>query len=228
MPSSSPYQRHFQHHSFPTRRSSDLRLTPRLRAASSAVAYWATSSGPSGWPCSASNRLWAYITAFRSTWRPVSQRTASRACRTDNRRDRKSTRLNSSPVAISYAVFFSISAPLPAPLFPYPTLFRSSADTQVARRLVCRSVLGHVQRAVGMAVQRVEPLMGIYHRVPLDMAARFTTDRLACLPHRQPPRSEEHTSELQSRGHLVCRLLLHISATSSTTLSLPDALPIFG
>src|SRR5690625_6302187 len=25
---------------------------------------------------------------------------------------------------------------------------------------------------------------------------------------RTPPRSEEHTSELQSRGHLVCRLLL--------------------
>src|SRR5439155_7200851 len=25
---------------------------------------------------------------------------------------------------------------------------------------------------------------------------------------RRPPRSEEHTSELQSRGHLVCRLLL--------------------
>src|SRR5437870_7265250 len=28
------------------------------------------------------------------------------------------------------------------------------------------------------------------------------------LKQRQPPRSEEHTSELQSRGHLVCRLLL--------------------
>src|SRR5690625_6407253 len=26
--------------------------------------------------------------------------------------------------------------------------------------------------------------------------------------HRTSPRSEEHTSELQSRGHLVCRLLL--------------------
>src|SRR5439155_4100715 len=26
--------------------------------------------------------------------------------------------------------------------------------------------------------------------------------------HQPPPRSEEHTSELQSRGHLVCRLLL--------------------
>src|SRR5690625_2852146 len=28
------------------------------------------------------------------------------------------------------------------------------------------------------------------------------------LPLLKPPRSEEHTSELQSRGHLVCRLLL--------------------
>src|SRR3989442_12868906 len=27
-------------------------------------------------------------------------------------------------------------------------------------------------------------------------------------PRRPPPRSEEHTSELQSRPHLVCRLLL--------------------
>src|SRR5690625_4388639 len=30
-----------------------------------------------------------------------------------------------------------------------------------------------------------------------------------------PPRSEEHTSELQSRGHLVCRLLLRAPLTSS-------------
>src|SRR5437660_8216358 len=31
---------------------------------------------------------------------------------------------------------------------------------------------------------------------------------LACHKRPLPPRSEEHTSELQSRGHLVCRLLL--------------------
>src|SRR5437870_5804576 len=37
-------------------------------------------------------------------------------------------------------------------------------------------------------------------------------------------RSEEHTSELQSRGHLVCRLLP--SLTQTYTLSLHDALPI--
>src|SRR5437660_1172112 len=39
-------------------------------------------------------------------------------------------------------------------------------------------------------------------------------------------RSEEHTSELQSRGHLVCRLLLATPTTEIYTLSLHDALPI--
>src|SRR5438552_3111103 len=39
-------------------------------------------------------------------------------------------------------------------------------------------------------------------------------------------RSEEHTSELQSPDHLVCRLLLDTSITEIYTLSLHDALPI--
>src|SRR5690625_5431369 len=33
-------------------------------------------------------------------------------------------------------------------------------------------------------------------------------------PYRWSPRSEEHTSELQSRGHLVCRLLLQKKNTT--------------
>src|SRR5690625_6920335 len=33
---------------------------------------------------------------------------------------------------------------------------------------------------------------------------------------REHPRSEEHTSELQSRGHLVCRLLLEKKNTRHT------------
>src|SRR5690625_5573777 len=37
---------------------------------------------------------------------------------------------------------------------------------------------------------------------------RDTAIFLADLEKTEPPRSEEHTSELQSRGHLVCRLLL--------------------
>src|SRR5262245_2082173 len=39
-------------------------------------------------------------------------------------------------------------------------------------------------------------------------------------------RSEEHTSELQSLRHLVCRLLLATAPTAVFTLSLHDALPI--
>src|SRR5690625_65926 len=40
-------------------------------------------------------------------------------------------------------------------------------------------------------------------------------------------RSEEHTSELQSRGHLVCRLLLASSTSLCSSPALHDALPIF-
>src|SRR5687768_18053202 len=63
----------------------------------------------------------------------------------------------------------------------------------------------------------------VRHREPVAVTARISfpeptgeavahsTQRPRCSPtsaaHRQP-RSEEHTSELQSRLHLVCRLLL--------------------
>src|SRR5690606_24049962 len=42
-------------------------------------------------------------------------------------------------------------------------------------------------------------------------------------------RSEEHTSELQSRENLVCRLLLENATATSVTYTLPlhDALPIW-
>src|SRR5690625_7058220 len=36
----------------------------------------------------------------------------------------------------------------------------------------------------------------------------MAASRASAAPVRGPVRSEEHTSELQSRGHLVCRLLL--------------------
>src|SRR5690625_3014972 len=45
--------------------------------------------------------------------------------------DRKSTRLNSSHVAISYAVFCLTLSPPRSPLFPYTTLFRSLDQVQV-------------------------------------------------------------------------------------------------
>src|SRR5690625_7108697 len=41
-----------------------------------------------------------------------------------------------------------------------------------------------------------------------DFEAVLCTGRITAGAHHGADRSEEHTSELQSRGHLVCRLLL--------------------
>src|SRR5947209_17214863 len=63
---------------------------------------------------------------------------------------------------------------------------------------------------------------------PLDYrrSVLFTTRRLSCAaPHSccSPPasRSEEHTSELQSRQYLVCRLLLEKKKQKRTALFCP-------
>src|SRR5437870_6672026 len=47
-------------------------------------------------------------------------------------------------------------------------------------------------------------------RRPQELFGRVAHKVLTCCVHADEPpaRSEEHTSELQSRGHLVCRLLL--------------------
>src|SRR5699024_1160316 len=137
--------------------------------------------------------------------------------------DRKSTRLNSSHVSISYAVF--CRHPPPPPLFPYPTLFRSPWSS-LARSL--RPPTGQLRcRRWCRASKRPR---GLRYRLHLPAAAGCSFPRSrGCrgyLARSSTPwsRSEEHTSELQSRFDLVCRLLPPPSASS--TLSLPDALPI--
>src|SRR5690349_23392932 len=83
-------------HSFPTRRSSDLSAAASIRL------KMPTACLPSTAPCRTSHRLPYTRSKERSTsGRP----TRSRACLVKARRDRKSTRLNSSHVEISYAVF---------------------------------------------------------------------------------------------------------------------------
>src|SRR5699024_4246304 len=61
-----------------------------------------------------------------------------------------------------------------------------------------------------------------------DILGRRCRDVLAHVigANRQLSRSEEHTSELQSRFDLVCRLLLDPASPRRSTLSLHDALPI--
>src|SRR5690625_5743554 len=70
---------------------------------------------------------------------------------------------------------------------------------------------------VVQTIERIPPVLGSAERLPahsgLPMAGRPNSD--ACRramtggkKRPKPSRSEEHTSELQSRGQLVCRLLL--------------------
>src|SRR5436309_5550709 len=74
-------------------------------------------------------------------------------------------------------------------LFPYTTLFRSAMGKAVG--------VGTHDRDAGKLGQQRRRLFGDH-----EVAARG--DRRV----RSEPRSEEHTSELQSREKLVCRLLL--------------------
>src|SRR3989442_7842918 len=92
-----------------------------------------------------------------------------------------------------------IRRPPRSTLFPYTTLFRSS-------RVRPEEI---VQIAEGIEVQEwvpaAEPFYLAFRVQPYDVCHFSTT--CAELPPRVS-RSEEHTSELQSRPHLVCRLLL--------------------
>src|SRR3712207_8334327 len=97
--------------------------------------------------------------------------------------------------------FLMIRRPPRSTLFPYTTLFRSEVD---ASRLGPR-LGGHgsgLQRLGGGAASaHLQPALDIRHAVE---------DPTPCLDvwWATSLRSEEHTSELQSRQYLVCRLLL--------------------
>src|SRR5439155_10859205 len=93
-------------------------------------------------------------------------------------------------------------------LFPYTTLFRSlyiadTGDNAMARKSVVIYAMaepgppdrqGGAVRSAPAAALRLKYVGG-----PDDVEAIYVSPRDSAL------RSEEHTSELQSRGHLVCR-----------------------
>src|SRR5690606_41386438 len=92
--------------------------------------------------------------------------------------------------------------PPPSPLFPYTTLFRSArADVDVVADHR-RDFLLDAAEADGDAVP--DPAIVADARVAADNDAAEMIDHEVAADLR----SEEHTSELQSRENLVCRLLL--------------------
>src|SRR3712207_7811010 len=109
--------------------------------------------------------------------------------------------------AASFFFFLMIRRPPRSTLFPYTTLFRSpvrAAHTAPDRRRDRRAP-AEAPRARTTSTRRARP------PAPLPRRARAA-------------RSEEHTSELQSRQYLVCRLLLekkkttkHVKPTTATS-----------
>src|SRR2546429_5184599 len=85
-----------------------------------------------------------------------------------------------------------IRRPPRSTLFPYTTLFRSNASTSGSRAFFPTSRLREFSPTPPPASKRG------------NRRSASTPHSTACALWR----SEEHTSELQSRLHLVCRLLL--------------------
>src|SRR3712207_7248945 len=95
-----------------------------------------------------------------------------------------------------------IRRPPRSTLFPYTTLFRSGLVVHIVADQVLFDAEEAVLRPEGGAI--------------LDAVA----PTLLALPNQLAVRSEEHTSELQSRQYLVCRLLLEKKKKKSPILSL--------
>src|SRR5207244_12898869 len=92
--------------------------------------------------------------------------------------------LSGLPPLLSFLLFLSVPPPPRSTLFPYTTLFRSNELASLSAETLMK-LAGHLEK--GQPAQAV----AAYRALTL-----------------QHPRSEEHTSELQSPDHLVCRLLL--------------------
>src|SRR3989442_3037391 len=91
--------------------------------------------------------------------------------------------------------FLMIRRPPRSTLFPYTTLFRSHVVCYSVKANANLGVLGTLARAGARARERAEH-------------AEIRVGR-----------SEEHTSELQSRPHIVCRLLLEKKKKARRTTS---------
>src|SRR5687768_17818183 len=85
-----------------------------------------------------------------------------------------------------------IRRPPRSTLFPYTTLFRSYDQVRAA-----------AAAARGMMMMQMNAFA-----IPNPQNFDIGRAETRVIPDRPRARSEEHTSELQSRLHLVCRLLL--------------------
>src|SRR3712207_7415364 len=102
--------------------------------------------------------------------------------------------------------FLMIRRPPRSTLLPYTTLFRSSALP------VAPNAEGEPVTALGLPEEEGgfagDPILGVVKAIDLGPVQTAT----------ELYRSEEHTSELQSRQYIVCRLLLEKKNNIGTKL----------
>src|SRR3712207_7813042 len=94
-----------------------------------------------------------------------------------------------------------IRRPPRSTLFPYTTLFRSQVASGASARVLTVGV------GPTFATRWLIPRLSDFQTRAPEIEVRFTT------------RSEEHTSELQSRQYLVCRLLLEKKKKTVNTIA---------
>src|SRR2546430_11858233 len=98
-----------------------------------------------------------------------------------------------------------IRRPPRSTLFPYTTLFRSKGAGPVG----CTAALALRRAGLSVALHDPQLAPATFRPLALSYASRLIFERLGIWAALAvTPRSEEHTSELQSQSNLVCRLLL--------------------
>src|SRR5439155_25708284 len=90
-------------------------------------------------------------------------------------------------------------------LFPYTTLFRLYRVTRSASRTSYPAPIHRLECLSDSSIARLDKEEVVNPEIERLVGMDYKGFLAAVI---LPQRSEEHTSELQSRGHLVCRLLL--------------------
>src|SRR5699024_12869427 len=112
---------------------------------------------------------------------------------------------SASDIVLFYLFFRNLRPPPTPTLFPYTTLFRSLIYPQVAKKCQFGEVFSTDARIKANDMTVLEDDKDFF----VQYQGSMTLDE-------EVLRSEEHTSELQSRFDLVCRLLLEKKKNNKT------------
>src|SRR5690606_41533386 len=104
--------------------------------------------------------------------------------------------------------FFTLRRPPSSTLFPYTTLFRSVVNDKPAVLEVDHVIICAGQESYTAMFDELKAVGKNVHLIGGAKEAGELDAKRAIRQGAELARSEEHTSELQSRENLVCRLLL--------------------